>query len=952
MASEEPQSLSLEVKPADHVSSDEMDIDKPAVKMVNGCREPDHDSAQPTVAPGTTEEIQKSAQSVGQEKITQNHQAFTSNHNAPDSSAPKSIPNASSVEDTEMSDVNEVKAVNEVNGTTEAEEKQSEDKADEIAITSTVAPPIAAPENPDRIDKEPEDSAAASLADPKAPQIGSSANGPILDGKAESMDIDVSIDRPDPSPSAEQTDSIQNASTVSDAPVASSFDSSQPADLSKLEIKATQEEESNSIPTAGDVEMSIESIASPGKVPREREEDDDEEPAAKRAKTEDATGATADSVVVASGDEPNVSTQAQAEAPDSVIPDSSPIASHQNKRIREVLGNVKKTKSGAHFRKSVEDLWPNLWNEYRGKVDNPIDIMLMEAKLRENKYATYGEFKADITLLYENALAFNGPSHDVTGYAAQVRDYILVRMPDIMQTKAPTKPEKGKAQPTRHTEPRAATQPRRQSNSQAQAPATSPKQKTELSSTTAATANAGPAFALPPSGIPQIRRDSTREDNRPKRPINPPKNRDPEYVTKTNRKKKLAPDQRFFDTVLEEIKKDKYFSFNTWFLTPVDPVALNIPDYFKTIKKPMDLQKMTEKNLDGEYKTTKDLEKDMKLIVQNSISFNGPNHEVTSHARQLEELLKSQLAESAKWMERNYPAASSTVHAPAASPERSIDESDDGSDGDSDGEDDDNGIVNSLQQRWNEEQEKLGRMLSAKKPDLGVIEVQQSLINFIQKKLLDEKNKSASDKKPKKKKAAGAKAKAKAGGPNTLGGNKRLSGAGGTSKKPTNSSKKPSAPKKRTIGPLEKAVIAEGINELDGATLAKAVEIIKRDTGQNENDEGEMELDIDSLSQEALTRLYDLINKAHPSIRQKVAQKPEHSSAVVSESEPKARPGALPKAKKNKPMNKIEQERKIEQLRELKAQLQRAGSGSQEPIPEAEAPAAAESSEESDSEEE
>jgi bromodomain-containing factor 1 len=61
----------------------------------------------------------------------------------------------------------------------------------------------------------------------------------------------------------------------------------------------------------------------------------------------------------------------------------------------------------------------------------------------------------------------------------------------------------------------------------------------------------------------------------------------------------------------------------------------------------------------------------------------------------------------------------------------------------------------------------------------------------------------------------------------------------------------------------------------------------------------------------------------------------------------------LPKAKKNKPMNKHEQERKIEQLRELKAQLQRHGSGSQEPIPaEVQEPLGGETSEESDSEEE
>ena len=119
-----------------------------------------------------------------------------------------------------------------------------------------------------------------------------------------------------------------------------------------------------------------------------------------------------------------------------------------------------------------------------------------------------------------------------------------------------------------------------------------------------------------------------------------------------------------------------------------------------------------------------------------------------------------------------------------------------------------------------------------------------------------------------------------------------------------------------------------------------------------ENDDGEMELDIDSLTSDALGKLYDLINKAHPNIRQTLAKKPEYRKDISAEVEPKAKPGGLPKAKKNKPMNKHEQERKIEQLRELKAQLQRHGSGSQEPIPETEPPAAGDSSEESDSEEE
>ncbi|KAI0454441.1 hypothetical protein F5B21DRAFT_504345 [Xylaria acuta] len=939
MASEEPQSRPVEGKTVDPAPVEEMEVDEPVTKSQNGDVKPG-DLVQAEAAPVTNGDISKPTQSDDDgAKKSQNQEAFAANDDIADP-APKSAADLPPTGDTEMTEATE---------TAEAEERQSEKRADDNVATDT--PSAQAPTKADKSGFEAIASTDASSDDPKVLSKDSSADGLIPDTGADAMDIDVSTERPDLASSAEHGDSTQNTSTVSDAPTASSRPgSSQAADLSRLEIKATQEEE-NLSPTQRDVPM-IESVASPAKVSREREEDDADEPAAKRAKTEETGETTADSLVVAGNTDADVSTeQSGSGGLDSAIPDSLPITPHQNKRTREVLGNVKKTKNGGNFKKSVQELWPGLWNDYRAKVDNPVDISSMEVKLREDKYANYGEFKADVNQLYENAVIFNGLQHDVTLAAAQVRDYILVRMPEIIHSKAPAKPEKGKAQPTRHTEPRAATQPRRESHSQTHALATSPKTKTEPSSLPNSASTTAQAFAIPPSGIPQIRRDSTREDHdRPKRPIHPPKNRDPDYL-KGSRKKKLDPEQRFFDMILEEIKKMKYYSFNQWFLTAVDPVALNIPNYFKVIKKPMDLATMTEKNHDGEYKTAKDLEKDMRLIVHNSEIFNGPEHEVTNQARQLEELLKTQLSGKDRWMERHYPStAPFAVRASAASPVRSMAESDDESEGD--GEEEDNDAIQGLQQRLNEEQDKLNQLLNSKKPDLMMMEVQQSMVAVLQRKLVEERTKFHNEKKPKKKKSGSSKSKSKTGGSSSLGGNKRLSGSVSTSKKSLNNSKKPPVAKKRPIGALEKAVIAEGINELDGNTLTKAVEIIKRDTGQNENDDGEMELDIDSLTVDALGKLYDLINKAHPHIRQSLAKKPEYSSAVSSEPEPKPKPGGLPKAKKNKPMNKHEQERKIEQLRELKAQLQRHGSGSQEPIPEVEAPAVAESSESSDSEEE
>ncbi|KAI0485614.1 hypothetical protein F4859DRAFT_511808 [Xylaria cf. heliscus] len=926
MASEQPESRPVESKVVDPTPAEEMEVDEPATKSTDGDVK-SGDLAQTEAAPITNGDVSKPTQSDDNEiKKSQNQEASAAGNNTADP-GPTSAADSSPTGDIEMTEATKI---------TELEEKQSEKKADDKVANNTLSPQAQEKEGSGT-----ETTASTTASNkPKVLPEDSKVNGHTSDASPDTMDIDIPTERPDLASSAEHGDGIQN--TAGSSPPGSS----QPADLSRLEIKATQEEE-NVSPTQVDAPM-IGSVASPAKVSRERDEDDGDEPAAKRAKTEDEGERTADSLVVATNTDADVSTErAGSGSLDSAIPDSLPITPHQNKRTREVLGNVKKTKNGSNFRKSVQELWPGLWNDYRAKIDNPVDISSMEAKLREDRYANYGEFKADVHQLYQNAVIFNGEHHDVTLAASQVRDYILVRMPEIIHSKAPAKPEKGKAQPTRHTEPRAATQPRRQSHSQTQAPATSPKTKSEPSSVPNSAAQ---AFAIPPSGIPQIRRDSTREDHdRPKRPIHPPKNRDPDYL-KGSRKKKLDPDQRFFDVVLEEVKRSKHYNINQWFLTAVDPVALNIPNYFKVIKKPMDLATMTEKNHDGEYKTTKDLEKDMKLIVHNSEMFNGPEHEVTNQARQLEELLKTQLAGKDRWMDRHYPStAPSAVHASAASPERSMAESDEDSEGD--GEEEDNDAIQSLQQRLNEEQDKLNQLLNSKKPDLTMMEVQQSMVTILQRKLVEERTKFHSEKKPKKKKGAASKSKSKTGGASSAGGNKRVSGSVSTSKKPPNNSKKPPVAKKRTIGALEKAVIAEGINELDGNTLTKAVEIIKRDTGQNENDDGEMELDIDSLTVDALGKLYDLINKAHPHIRQSLAKKPEYSS-VVSEPEPRAKPGGLPKPKKNRPMNKIEQEQKIEKLRELKAQLQRNGSGSQEPVPKAEAAVAAESSESSDSEEE
>ncbi|KAI0181779.1 Bromodomain-containing protein [Hypoxylon sp. FL1284] len=941
MATEQPQTLPAGQKLAPAASDEQVLDDKSSTEAVNGHSKLDEDVAQSDERPAMDAKDKSQEPTPATADDLANQKAFAANNTLLDANPSKSVPDPSLATDTDMPDANEASAadgestsamdVDKVNGTDAPEtEKETEKGSEEQAGEAT--------EEAATTDQGPE------AQDPKP-------DTPVLEPTPDPMDVETAADGTNVGSTVTQTSNAGDSAAIKDAPVAtSSQDSAQPStELSKLDIGATQPDVAKN---QTDTPMA-DQPTSATKVSREREEDDGDERVAKRVKTEDSMKeAPADSSIVAhdaqSAPAPNEPTT------DDI--DSQAITAHHNKQIRAYLAGLKKTKIGLNFRSSVEKLWPGLWEEYRKKVPNPVDISVFEAKLRQDGYANYGELKADVILLYENSVLFNGESNQVTDSARSVRDAVLSKLPEIYRLEEAPKLEKGKAHPTRHTEPRAATQARRQSQVQApvRAPATSPKPKATPTAPAAQQAtppSAAPAFAIQPNGMPQIRRDSTREGgDRPKRPIHPPKNRDLDYAS-ANRKK-LEPEQRFNEIVLEEVKKGKYYNLNQWFLTPVDPVALNIPTYFSIVKKPMDLETMTRKNREGEYKSVKDLEKDMKLIVHNAALFNGEHHEVTHLAKGVEEIFKAEVAKRDQWMKRHYPPeALPAPNLPPPSPERSAHESEEESDVDGDNEGSE--AVRNLQNRLDEEQDKLNTLLGSKKPDLTMMEIQQSMVTMLQRKLAEEKNK-ANEKKPKPKKKGGSKSKTKSGGGSAAatGSKKSAVGNATTSKKGSHStSHKKATPKSRPVGQLEKAVITEGINELDGGTLRKAVEIIKKDTGQNENDDGEMELDIEALSMDALRRLYELIHKQNPSIRSTLEKKPEYSNLAAAE--PKPKPSAPSKAKKNKPMNKHEQERKIEQLRELKAQLQRHGSGSQEPLPELEANQPAESSEsESDSEEE
>jgi len=210
-----------------------------------------------------------------------------------------------------------------------------------------------------------------------------------------------------------------------------------------------------------------------------------------------------------------------------------------------------------------------------------------------------------------------------------------------------------------------------------------------------------------------------------------------------------------------------------------------------------------------------------------------------------------------------------------------------------------------------------------------MITTQQTVLNMILRQIVEEKTGLAElqkkTKKPGKAKASKPK-KAAGAAATTAGGSKKGAVGSGPAKK--SGAKKPKA---RVFSQADKDLVANGVGLLEGYQLERAIDIIKKDTNQEESESGELELDIEQLSPEALAKLYDLVARSGKKPARPEAPRPEPAAGPAEPAPHHLAKSAKPK--KHKPMGKAEQERSIEKLREIKAQFQRPGSGSQEPLP-------------------
>ena len=634
------------------------------------------------------------------------------------------------------------------------------------------------------------------------------------------------------------------------------------------------------MPTTSDTLML--DVAPPStKVAREREEDSAEEPAAKRARTEEASELVDFKVpeVPNAADTPD----ATGEGASGVVDEDDTVTASRLAHMKKVISNLKKSNASAFFRQPV-DVEALKIPTYFDIIKTPMDLGTIDSKLKAGKYNNVSSFIHDFELIMNNSRTFNGAEHNVTQTAVKMESSFNSQMANLPKASVaePTREEK-RAQKLK-IEPSRVPPPRRPSVSGNVAPPGSARSP--------AASSPAQTYALGPGGIPLIRRDSTIQgDGRPKRAIIPTKRTDDLSGTRP-RKKKYEYELRFCDEVMKELTANKNWAANQFFLAPVDPVALNIPTYFQIIRKPMDLSTVKQKLVSNQYEKAKDFEEDVRLIFKNCFKFNPDNDLVNQAGHRLEDLFENKWAQKEGWIKDNEPTSE---------PQSDDDEDDDeDADGDAEAEDDDEESDDERAVKIRE----LQKQIEAMSKQMG---------DLVQPPKKKKKSKSPPVKKSKSSKST--KEKSSTNFPNLKKKNK------------DNKDKKHSKPKaeKEKYYPIslaEKQYISNGISQLPDKQMTEALKIIQQNVPSLKNThETEIELDIDEVPNHVLHKLLTFVKKYAGPPPEAVREEPAEYAQTAPH-------GGVGRPKKGKVSSREAADAHLEQLKgKLSGMQQNAASG-------------------------
>ncbi|KAG0697173.1 Bromodomain-containing protein [Suillus ampliporus] len=536
--------------------------------------------------------------------------------------------------------------------------------------------------------------------------------------------------------------------------------------------------------------------------------DDDDEarpPPAKRArKFSDADQAS----IANTGSPPPVTASSVQTNGDTIVSSPTPVPTHvgtsistlsavQHRFCLSTVRSLKKLKDASAFLHPVDHVALNI-PHYPTIIKNPMDLGTIERKLmvsnpvkpdpspNSQRYYSAEEFVSDVRLVFSNCITFNGPDHVISQagkHVESVFDKQIKQLPPPAEPKPPVVKKVATPPPP---------------------PPPAPPKKV-----------AAAPVRRPSTSVPVIRRNEAAEQAsaRPKREIHPPPPKDLPYadVPKKMRKAKVPKDDgtgeqlKYCGKILIDLQRKQHAAIAAPFYEPVDAIKLDIPTYYKVIKKPMDMSTMRKKLEGGEYPNASKFFDDFKLMIRNCFLFNPAGTPVNQAGIELQRLFDE------KW--------------------KSLPPLREASDDDEDEYEDE------------ESEEERNRRIAT----------MEAQIESMRGNLMALKNKPAKEKKKKEKKE-----KAPVASTSKAAASRAPKAAPATNGNKRKTTKKPMA-EDDVLSFEQKKDLSEAITSLDGVKLEKVIQIIHEGVPEIRDSTEEIELEIDTLPPHVLTKLYNFV---------------------------------------------------------------------------------------------
>ncbi|KAG1120028.1 hypothetical protein G6F42_012844 [Rhizopus arrhizus] len=337
------------------------------------------------------------------------------------------------------------------------------------------------------------------------------------------------------------------------------------------------------------------------------------------------------------------------------------MSSAEKKWCSQTIKSLKKHKRAVAFLQPVD---PVLFNipDYFDVIKSPMDLGTVEKKLKADQYPTVAAFKADVQLVFQNCYLYNNPGDPVTQDAKKLEEHyqkLCKKEPAVMQSTVPAAqpPTKIKISVPKSAALTTATysddtysaeylppqsQPQLQPQPQYQSDSISATYVDDYTATDQQVSRPRIKVKAPTQPTPDVETDAFSDPNAFTEPVDvtvaEPTSRSTHHSTG------VMPEDQFkrCESIVKELKKEKYQGMNWPFLNPVDADAWGASDYYDIIKEPMDMTTYERKLYEYEYSNEEELAEDIRLMFRNCYKYNPPNHLVHTLGQEFEEIFEKQ----------------------------------------------------------------------------------------------------------------------------------------------------------------------------------------------------------------------------------------------------------------------------------------------------------------------